>query len=284
MKPVLSRSMPGAASRAATITLAAALACAAPLAQADTDAESGSGATAVAGSAASGASPWKITIGPGVYVAPQYPGSRHLKAYPFPALDISYRDRFFSQGPDVLGWNVLSSGDTYHLGMAVSFDFQSRDAKDDARLRGLPDVHDGPKLKLFADYTIWAFTGALAVYRDVLGYGQGTTASADLYASLPLNGWLFSIGPGLTWANGAYTRTLFGISPAESAASGLPSYGTGSGVRDVHLNFYMTHDFSRHWVGTLNSTLGRLQRFAASSPITERRTEWTTFASLGYRF
>nr|WP_244118036.1 cytochrome ubiquinol oxidase subunit I [Burkholderia gladioli] len=120
--------MPGAASRAATITLAAALACAAPLAQADTDAESGSGAAAVSGTAASGASPWKITIGPGVYVAPQYPGSRHLKAYPFPALDISYRDRFFSQGPDVLGWNVLSSGDTYHLGMAVSFDFQSRDA------------------------------------------------------------------------------------------------------------------------------------------------------------
>ncbi|UVS84190.1 MipA/OmpV family protein [Burkholderia glumae] len=235
------------------------------------------------GSAGATASPWKITVGPGVYVAPQYPGSRHLKAYPFPALDISYRDTFFSQGPDVLGWNVLHS-DTYHLGAAISFDFQSRDANDDGRLRGLPDVHDGPKLKLFADYTVWAFTGALAVYRDVVGYGQGTTASADLYASLPLKGWLFSVGPGLTWANGAYTRTLFGISPSESAASGLPQYGTGAGIRDIHLNFYMTHDFSRHWVGTVNSTLGRLQRFAANSPITQRRTEWTTFASLGYRF
>lgn len=249
-------------------------------AHADTGGEADGSAGAGAGSAAS---PWKITVGPGVYVAPQYPGSRHLKAYPFPALDISYRDTFFSQGPDVLGWNVLGN-DTYHVGAAISFDFQSRDAKDDGRLRGLPDVHDGPKLKLFADYTVWAFTGALAVYRDVVGYGQGTTASADLYASLPLKGWLFSVGPGLTWANGAYTRTLFGISPSESAASGLPQYGTGAGIRDIHLNFYMTHDFSRHWVGTVNSTLGRLQHFAANSPVTERRTEWTTFASLGYRF
>lgn len=228
-------------------------------------------------------SPWKIAIGPGAYFAPQYPGSRHMKVYPFPALDISYRDRIFSQGPDVLGINVLTA-ENYHLGASLSFDFQSRTASDDPHLRGLGNVDDGPKLRIFGDYTLWAFTGAVAVYQDISGNGQGTTASADLYASLPLQGWLFSVGPGLTWANAVYTRTLFGISSAQSAASGLPQYATGSGIRDVHMTFYATHDFSKHWVGSVNATLGRLEHYAGGSPITERRRELTTFAALDYRF
>jgi MipA family protein len=228
-------------------------------------------------------SPWKISIGPGFYLAPEYPGARHLKLYPFPSLDISYRDRFFSQGPDVLGVNVIAS-DHYHVGASLSFDFQSRTVSDDSHLHGLSNVDDGPKLRLFADYTLWAFTGAVAVYQDISGHGQGTTASADLYASLPLTGWLFSIGPGLTWANAVYTQTLFGVTPQQSAASGLPAYQTGAGIRDVHMTFYATHDFSKHWVGSVNATLGRLVRYAGGSPITEQRRELTMFAGLNYRF
>ncbi|WP_321798734.1 MipA/OmpV family protein [Caballeronia sp. J97] len=228
-------------------------------------------------------SPWKISIGPGVYVAPAYPGAGRLKAYPFPSLDISYRDRIFSQGMDVLGVNVLSA-DNYHVGASISFDFQSRDVSDDPRLRGLGNVDVGPKLRLFADYTVWAFTGAAAVYQDISGNGQGLTATGDLYASLPLPGWLFSVGTGLTWANSVYTRTLFGVSAAQSAASGLPQYGTGAGVRDVHVSFYASHDFSKHWVGSMNVTLGRLVHYAANSPITESRRELTAFAALNYRF
>jgi MipA family protein len=229
------------------------------------------------------ASAWKIAIGPGFYLAPQYPGASHLKLYPFPALDISWRDRIFSQGPDVLGVNVLSA-DNYHVGASLSFDFQSRTQSDDPHLHGLGNVDDGPKLRLFADYTLWAFTGAVAVYQDICGDGQGTTATADLYMSLPLPGWLFSVGPGLTWANAVYTRTLFGVSPEQSAASGLPQYAAGSGVRDLHVTFYATHDFSKHWVGSVDATLGRLEHYAAGSPVTERRRELTTFAALDYRF
>jgi MipA family protein len=238
---------------------------------------------ATAGATTPDESPWKIAIGPGFYLAPEYPGARHMKIYPFPALDISYRDRVFSQGPDVLGVNVLSA-ENYHVGASISFDFQSRTVSDDSHLHGLSNVDDGPKLRLFADYTLWAFTGAVAVYQDISGNGQGTTASADLYASLPLQGWLFSVGPGLTWANALYTKTLFGVTPQQSAASGLPAYQTGSGIRDVHMTFYATHDFSKHWVGSVNATLGRLQHYAAGSPITETRRELTTFAALNYRF
>ncbi|TXC80387.1 MipA/OmpV family protein [Paraburkholderia azotifigens] len=229
------------------------------------------------------ASKWKIAFGPGVVITPLYPGSRELRVFPYPALDISYDDRVFSQGPDVLGLNVIRS-ENYHVGASLSFDFQSRQEKDDPHLHGLGNVDGGPKLKLFADYTVWAFTGSVALYQDIAGHGQGKTVVTDLYASLPAGGWLFSVGPGFTWADALYTRTFFGVSSQQSAASGLPAYNTGAGIRDVHLNGYVSYDFSKHWVGSVAVTLGRLQHFAAASPITERRSELNTLASLNYRF
>jgi outer membrane protein len=228
-------------------------------------------------------SKWKIGVGPGLVITPRYPGARQLSYLPFPALDISYDDRFFSQGPDVLGVNVLR-GPAYHVGAALSFDFQSRKESDDPHLHGLGDVDGGPKLKLFADYTVWAFTGSVALYQDIAGHHQGTTISTDFVASAPVNGWLFSVGPGFTWANGTYTRTFFGINGQQSAASGLPTFNTSAGVRDIHMNAMVTYDFSRHWNGSLAATFGRLEHDAANSPITEKRFELNTLASVNYRF
>ncbi|MGF6297852.1 outer membrane scaffolding protein for murein synthesis (MipA/OmpV family) [Paraburkholderia sp. WC7.3g] len=164
----------------------------------------------------------------------------------------------------MLGVNVLR-GPAYHVGAALSFDFQSRKESDDPHLHGLGDVSGGPKLKLFADYTVWAFTGSVALYQDIAGHHQGTTVSTDFVASAPVSGWLFSVGPGFTWANGPYTRTFFGVSGQQSAASGLPAYNTRAGVRDVHMNAIVTYDFSRHWNGSAAATFGRLEHDAANS-------------------
>ncbi|WP_429301124.1 MipA/OmpV family protein [Paraburkholderia sp. GAS199] len=263
------------------LVVAGALAlCAARGAHADDTAAT---ADTASNTAASSESKWKIGIGPGLVITPKYPGSRQLSYIPFPALDISYDERIFSQGPDVLGINVLR-GPAYHVGAALSFDFQSRDESDDPRLHGLGDVKGGPKLKLFADYTWWAFTGSVALYQDIAGHHQGTTVMTDLVASAPVGGWLFSVGPGFTWANGTYTRTFFGVSPQQSAASGLPTYSTSSGIRDIHMNAVVSYDFSKHWNGSVAATFGRLEHDAANSPITEKRFELNTLASVNYRF
>lgn len=249
----------------------------------DTPATSDPASAPAASATPAASSKWKIAFGPGVVVTPRYPGSRQLSVFPFPALDISYDDRFFSQGPDVLGVNVVSDPN-YHVGAALTFDFQERKESDDPRLHGLGNVNVGPKLKLFADYTVWAFTGSVALYQDIAGTHQGTTVSTDLYASAPVGGWLFSVGPGFTWANGTYTRTFFAVSNQQSAASGLPTYGTSAGIRDIHLNTYVSYDFSKHWVGSIATTFGRLQHDAAQSPITERTFELNMLASVNYRY
>lgn len=232
---------------------------------------------------AQAASDWKVSIGPGLYVFPKYPGSSRLQLLPFPAQDISWKDRVFSQGPDVLGVNALR-GENYHVGASLSFDFQSRSASDDARLKGLPDVHYGPKLRLFADYTWWAFTGAAAIYQDIAGTGQGLTATVDALASAPLGKLLISMGPGVTWANATYTKAFFGVNSQESVASGLPQYATSSGLRDVHFNLNATYQMDSHWSANVTAVIGRLEHSAANSPITERRLDLNGMASVLYRF
>jgi MipA family protein len=226
---------------------------------------------------------WKVSAGPGVYFFPEFPGSSRIQALPFPVQDISWKDTVFSQGPDVLGVNALH-GENYHVGMSVSFDFQSRSASDDARLRGLPDVHYGPKLRLFGDYTWWAFTGAAAVYQDIGGTGQGLTAMADLLVSAPIGKLLVSIGPGVTWANATYTHTFFGITQQQSAASGLSPYATSSGLRDVHFNVDASYEINSHWSASVAAVAGRLERYAAGSPVTERRLDLNGVASVLYKF
>ncbi|MCC8395742.1 MipA/OmpV family protein [Paraburkholderia sp. MMS20-SJTR3] len=231
------------------------------------------------------ASKWKISVGPGVMISPKYPGSSAFSVLPLPSLDISYDDnRIFSQGFDVLGVNWLKS-DTYHVGTSITFDFQSRSESDDPRLHGLGNVHAGPKLKLFADYSYSFLMGSVAALQDIAGTGQGLLLSADLAANLPVTSrWLVSIGPGVTWANAVYMKTIFGVSAQQSAASALPAYRTSSGVRDVHLTGYTSYDFSPHWTGSVLCTVGKLQGYAGGSPITQQRTEITAFTALNYKF
>jgi MipA family protein len=227
---------------------------------------------------------WKVSVGPGLMISPRYPGARELRLLPIPSLDISYEDRIFSQGFDVLGVNLLR-GDAYHVGAALSFDFQSRKESDDPHLHGLGDVNEGPKLKLFADYSVSFLMASIAAYQDIAGTGQGLLVSADLAANLPVTDrLLLSFGPGVTWANARYTHSLFGVDAQQGAASGLPVFNTSAGIRDYHLNAYASYDITKQWIGSIALTAGRLQHDAARSPITERRTELNIVTAINYRF
>ncbi|MGF6758020.1 MipA/OmpV family protein [Paraburkholderia sp. GAS42] len=92
------------------------------------------------------------------------------------------------------------------------------------------------------------------------------------------------LGSGLTWPNGTYTQTFFGVSPQESAASQLPQYAAGSGLRDVHFNVNASYKITPQWSANVAAVVGRLEKFAAGSSITERRLDLNGMASVAYRF
>lgn len=226
---------------------------------------------------------WKIAAGPGVYVAPDFPGSRHALVYPIVYQDIDYAGRFFSRGFDFLGAYLLNN-DVWQVGADFQLDPTWRRARDDARLNGLGDVQMTVRARAFAQAQISFVTLSADLAQDIGGQKQGLIANGDVLFSLPAGKWLFTMGPGVTWGNGQYMRTFFGVNAQQSRDSGLPVYSVGAGLREWHANAIVSYDISRRWSALGAVTFARLRGDAGASPITERRQQWTAMGALTYRF
>jgi outer membrane scaffolding protein for murein synthesis (MipA/OmpV family) len=58
----------------------------------------------------------------------------------------------------------------------------------------------------------------------------------------------------VTWADGRYMESFFGVTPAGAAASGLAPFDAGAGFRDLALRITTTYRLDEHW-----TMIGRLQ-------------------------
>ncbi|MFP3891331.1 MipA/OmpV family protein [uncultured Ralstonia sp.] len=226
---------------------------------------------------------WSVAIGPSVFVTPKYPGAKSSFVFPWIDQEIEYKHRFFSKGMDFAGV-YLANDDTWQVGGNFQFDPTWRHAGDDARLNGLGNVNATVRAKAFAQYTVSFLTLSTDAEQDILGNRQGLIANADAYASAPLGRWMFSLGAGLSWTNGQYIRSFFGVDDGQSARSGLPVFATHAGVRDLHVNAIVTCKLDDRWTANGSLTVARLRGDAADSPITQRRQQTTAMASLTYRF
>lgn len=89
------------------------------------------------------------------------------------------------------------------------------------------------------------------------------------------------------FADSGYAQTYFGITPAGAAASGLPAYQIGGGLKDVGVNFTGTYSLSRRWSLTAVGSYRRLVGDFADSPIVAREGSANQFFAglgIGYAF
>jgi outer membrane protein len=99
--------------------------------------------------------------------------------------------------------------------------------------------------------------------------------------------YVFSIGPRVLWSNGRYQRAYFGVTPAASAASSLPTYRPGGGVHAVALSSGMSYQFDNRFGMFGFARLERLVRDAAKSPIVRQlgsRNQLSAGLGLSYTF
>ena len=89
---------------------------------------------------------------------------------------------------------------------------------------------------------------------------------------------------GSSYADGAYMESFFGVTAAQSAASTLPTFDAGSGIKDVYIN--LTGDFrlDDRWTFKLGGRYARLIGDAADSPIVESRDQFQAVIGLSYKF
>jgi outer membrane protein len=227
----------------------------------------------------------EVVAGAAGVLAPEYEGADTYTARPFPLLAIRFRDVATLDMREGAGVNLLR-GRRLRAGVFVGYQF-GRD--DEGDIGGLRDVDGGLVGGISATLSLARRYEAAVRYAQMLtGDAEGFVVTAGLNAQFrPLAKLSLQAGPEVTFANGAYMDTFFGISPAESIASGLDVYDPRAGIKNASVGLVARYPLAGGWAVTGFGRVGYLVGEAADSPIVAAvGSRWQPVVGLGlaYRF
>ena len=232
-------------------------------------------------------------VGLGVGVTPRYAGASEdvVGAMPGIRYQVPGSRKFFEwYGP--LASFSLTESERWQFGPSLGFRF-GRSEVEDAVVRLLPEVdttiEGGAMLS-------WTYLNTAGIPWRVRVGGVALTDLGDTYNGLNSSFWsslwlplsprvFIGLGGGFSWSSSSFNQAYFGVTPAGSAASGLPVYTPGSGVRQWYAWPALVVRLSDHWVGGVGVFYQRLAGPAADSPIvTQRgdRNQITAGVGIGY--
>ncbi|MCE4556603.1 MipA/OmpV family protein [Roseateles cellulosilyticus] len=221
-----------------------------------------------------------LTLGAGIGVVPDYLGSNKNKAVPMLLLDYQHRNGLFASTQRGIGW--AGEHGVFHYSFAVN----GRAERTDQDHRSL-DFKTGSSELL----------GMGRVKASVVGQGTftvrlGDSASVHMAVEAPLtqrdNGRTVQFGGDYTvWRsarnsialNGSldlgdrkYMQTYFGVTQAQSLASGYANYTPAAGLYKANLSLGWTHRVDTHWRVVTVAGAERLLSDAGDSPLARRKT------------
>jgi outer membrane scaffolding protein for murein synthesis (MipA/OmpV family) len=224
---------------------------------------------------------WSVTLGAGLAAAPRYPGASSERARPVPLVAIDYDDRLIV-GPLGIGLVALH-WQAFRAGPVLGFE-GGRRASDDPRLTGLGDIPRTASAGLFAAYGQGPITISATARQAISHTGNGFRGLLRIEAHHPFGRTRLAFGPDLEFGNSEFQQTWFGITPGQSAASGLREYTPQAGINTVGLHAGLTYRASAHLLWRAFARVSDLTGDAARSPIVERRTQFVIGAGIAYHF
>ena len=228
---------------------------------------------------------WTFSAGGLLAVGPRFPGSDKTKVIVVPNIQARYKDFLVINPIEGIGV-TYSVDDKLQLGASLGIDLTTRLAKDDSRLSGLSDINEAGALRMSAKYR----TGP--VFADVrlttrLGSEQKRGSLVYLeggYSPIATRDAGVSLGLAVRWMDSSYSRNFFGISPAQSAASGLTAFNAGSGLQSAGVFVSGYQRLATDWTGFARLGLNKLQGDAANSPVTRRTAQTGLVVGANYAF
>jgi outer membrane protein len=171
------------------------------------------------------------------------------------------------------------------VNLALRFDPGRRES-DSEDLAGMGDVRATLRARLGLTWEPapqWSVS--LASSFDALHRVGGYTVSAGVSRRFDLGPrQRLLLGAALSGAGDRYMQTWYGVTPAQSAASGYAVYDASEGLRDVSLSATWRADFDAHWAGFASLGTSRLLGPAADSPLVRQRRGGTLAFGLARRF
>jgi outer membrane scaffolding protein for murein synthesis (MipA/OmpV family) len=230
---------------------------------------------------------WRVILGAAAESQPVYTGAHAYKVQGGPVINIQYKDIAFLSTGDGLGINFLR-GDHYRVGAAIAYDLGRKERDDYGNLRGMGDISAAPAAKIFATYVLSKqFPLILRVdARQILGGADGTVGDVGIYMPLPGSSKKFVMfaGPSITFATHRYLQSEFGVTPAQSLASGHPVFDTHAGMQSAGVGFSATGFLTAHWLLNIDAALTKLKGSPDVSPITQTSTQRELALSINYQW
>lgn len=229
------------------------------------------GATAILG--APPESDWRVNVGAGVSMAPDYPGSTEYEVVPLPLIDIEWKGSYFLSTQRGLGVVLFRTG-LFRAGTRLTYD-RGREASQNSRLPGLRDIESSIEGGAFFEFyrTNWRFAGDIRKGISDGHQGIVTSGSAAVGGRFSDTTSLI-LGGEAHYADSTYMDAYFG--------SG--SFVAQSGARDVGGFMNFVYMLTPQAYLTLDSRISLLLGDAAGSPLSTDDVQYFLGSVVGYRF
>lgn len=224
------------------------------------------------------------TVGTAVFFTDEYQGSDKRRTLVLPVLDYQWANGWFAGVTNGIGYNFSGSSQNQY-GLRLTVD-RGRKQSRASSLRGMGDVDAAAEGGAFFNHS----PSQGLVLNSSVRYGAGDQHKGlvvDLgvgYSTEIAPQWYLSTGAGVTLVNAHYMRSLFGVTGAQSAASGYAVYTPGSGARDLRANLALTYSINQKTSVTAAVSASSLVGDAKASPLTQKRTSESGVVAVRYAF
>jgi len=244
----------------------------------------------------------QFTIGIGGAFVPDYTGSNDYRLTPAAVARGRVNGISFSTRGTALDVNLVPRGTgklSLSAGPSVGLGLNRAGKIKDPFVRLLPKRKKAIELGGFVGASLHGLTnpydslGAkLLVTHDVGHAHRSTIVSPSVDFSTPLSRTTFvGLSAGLDFVSTRYAQYYFGVTPAETVLSGLPSFSPKGGLKDWKVNLLAVQSLSGNLLKglALGGTLGysRLQGDFKRSPLVAQRGkagQWLGALGLAYSF
>lgn len=220
-----------------------------------------------------------VVLGVGAVLTPAYQGADRFRILPIPAFDIK-KGWFVASLRNGIGVVPINHA-AIRVGVSAVFlqGYRRRDLP-----IGIDPLSNGVGARIFATAHARGFAPTIGVTKGLYGGTRGIVGDASVAYPIRL-GSKYSLIPtaGVTWADAKHNDRYFGITAAESKATGLSQFRAAGGLKDVSgtvtAAYRLTEKFTFAVTGNVTSLLGSVN----VSPKVRRKTQPTGFLTVSYR-
>lgn len=225
----------------------------------------------------------------GVSFLPEYEGASAYILLPYVEGRLNYKNYYARFEGGALRFNLIDD-ESFHAGPLIGFRrgrgnvynaVRAFKHLDDTETAGgfiewehvADDPRSGETVYIAADNAVYGEKGGWQV--TLRG-----TARRPIEAINP--GFIVSLTGDVSWVSRPYARMYYGVTPSDSAASGLATYTPGDDFNRVGVALSVDQFLSRHFSIGARGYFGRMLGDAAASPVTASKDQFFAGLVAGY--